>query len=225
VLSRSNNEEIQPCQYDFPVDNFDDAIKFAQTFTDVVLGVLPLAQTQFAADGGDESVLIPVVGSMIAQEGEQNGLYRYLQKKVAAAAPMLTGGAPQLAYSAISQFIVPGSCPNIDIIGLKAFPPLTLETVPEAKNSTELFSVEGHVTARNASMVYLSGQNVPVTVPISNINTQGGRTFFFAPFPYDSSFARGLTIGILVSGSKPVFNTSAEAAAATIYGPALIEVD
>lgn len=162
---------------------------------------------------------------MIAQEGEQNGLYRSLQKKIASAAPMLTGGAPQLAYSAISRFIVPGSCPNIDIIGLKTFPRLILETMPEAENSTQLFSIEGRVTCSNASMVYLSGQNMPVTVPISDINMQDGRTFFFAPFPYDSNFARGLTIGILVSGSMPVFNTSAEAAAATIYGPALIEVD
>ena len=162
---------------------------------------------------------------MIAQEGEQNGLYRSLQKKVASAAPMLTGGAPQFAYSAISQFIIPGSCPNIDVIGLKAFPSLTVETVPEAKNSTQLFSIEGSVTAKNASVVYLSGQNVPVTVPISNINTEGGKTFFFAPFPYDSGFARGLTIGVLVSGSMPEFKSNADVAAATIYGPALIEVN
>ena len=162
---------------------------------------------------------------MIAQKGEQNGLYRFLQKKVAAAAPMLTGGSPQFAFSAISQFIVPGSCPNIDTIGLEAFPPLTVETVPKAMNDTQLFSVKGSIPASNVSMVYISGQNIPVTVPISNINSNGGKTFFFAPFPYDSGFARGLTIGALVSGSMPSFNSSADVAAATLYGPALIEVN
>ena len=170
-------------------------------------------------------MLIPVVGSMIAQKGEQNGLYRFLQKKVAAAAPMLTGGSPQFAFSAISQFIVPGSCPNIDTIGLEAFPPLTVETVPKAMNGTQLFSVKGSIPASNVSMVYISGQNIPVTVPISNINSNGGKTFFFAPFPYDSGFARGLTIGALVSGSMLSFNSSADVAAATLYGPALIEVN
>lgn len=225
VLSRSNNEEIQPCEYNFPVDNFVDAIRFAQKFTEVALGVLPTAQIQFSSDGGDEDILIPVVGSMIAQKGEQSGWYRSLQKKVASAAPMLTGGTPELAFSAISRFTVHGSCPNIDVMGLKAFPQLTVETIPEAKNSTQLFSLEGCVTAKNASMVYLSGQNVPVTVPIFDVNAEGGKTFFFASFPYDSSFARGLTIGALVSGSMPTFKTNAEATAATIYGPALIEVN
>lgn len=92
-------------------------------------------------------------------------------------------------------------------------------------NNTQLFSVNGTISASNVSIAYISGQNLPVTVPISNVNTEGGKTFFFAPFPYDSGFARGLTLGALVSGSSPTFNSSAEVAAATLYGPALIEVD
>lgn len=31
---------VQPCQYNFPVNNLDDAIALASTFTDVVLGTL-----------------------------------------------------------------------------------------------------------------------------------------------------------------------------------------
>ena len=137
----------------------------------------------------------------------------------------MTGGAPQFAYTAISQFIVPGSCPNINAIGLTAFPALTVETTPSNANSTQLFSISGTISAANASVVYISGQNLPVTVPISNVNTQGGTTYFFAPFPYDAGFARGLTIGALVSGANPQFSTTAAVAAATLYGPALIEVD
>ena len=125
VLANANSTTIQPCQYQFPVDNFADAILLAQTFTDVVLGVLPIAQTVFAEDGGEETGLIQVVGSIIAQEGEQVGYYRYLQKKVASAAPLLTGGAPQFAYTAISQFLVPGSCPNI----VRAFYSISRETL------------------------------------------------------------------------------------------------
>jgi hypothetical protein len=169
--------------------------------------------------------LVPIVGSIIAQEGEQTGYYRFLQKKVASAAPLLTGSAPQFVYTAISQFIVPDSCPNINVIGLTAFPALTVETMPKAMNSTQLFSVEGTVSAANATMVYISGQNLPVSVPISNVNTQGGKSYFFAPFPYDEGFARGLTIGALTSGANMKFNSTADVAAATMFGPALIEID
>ena len=207
------------------METFDDAILLAQTFTDVVLGVLPIAQSLFAADGGDEAGLIPIIGSIIAQEGEQTGYYRFLQKKVASAAPLLTGGAPQFAYTAISQFIVPGSCPNIEVIGLTAFPALTVETVPSAENSTQLFSVEGAVSASNATLVYISGQNLPFSVPISPVGTEDGTTYFFAPFPYDAGFSRGLTIGALVAGANMQFNNTAEVAAATLFGPALIEID
>jgi hypothetical protein len=115
------NTTIQPCRYIFPVDNFDDAIALAQAFTDVVLGVLPVAQAVFAADGGDEAALVATGGSVIGQEGEQNGYNRFLQKKVTSASPHLTRGVPQFAYTVISQFNVPGSCPNINIIGLTPF--------------------------------------------------------------------------------------------------------
>jgi len=224
VLANANATTIQPCRYNFPVDTFDDAVALAETFTEVVLGVLPVAQSIFAADGGEEAGLIPVVGSIIAQEGEQVGYYRFLQKKVASSAPLLTGGAPQFAFTAISQFIVNGSCPNIDVIGLTAFPALTVETIPKDSNSTQLFSVEGTVSATNNSIVYISGQNVPISVAISNVNVADGKSFFFAPFPYDEGFARGLTIGALVSGPVQTFNSTAEVAAATINGPALIEI-
>lgn len=185
-----------PCKYDFPVTDFKSAIALAQTFTDVVLGVLPLAQSVFAADGGDETALVPIVGSIIGQEGEQNGYYRSLQRKVASAAPLLTGGAPQFAYSAISQFIVPGSCPNIEVIGLKALPALNVQCKPKANDSMVTFSADGVVGAGNATLVYISGQNLPYSVPISNATTAGGKTTFSAPFPFRSgAFDRGLTIG------------------------------
>ena len=225
VLANAGNVTIQPCQYDFPVDNFADAIALAETFTEVVLGVLPVVQGIFAADGGEELGLLDVVGSIIAQEGEQTGFYRSLQKKVASSAPLITGGAPQFAYTALLQLIVPGSCPNINVIGLTPFPGLTVETTPKAENSTQLFSVNGAISASNSTMVYISGQNLPVSVPISDVNTQGGKTYFFAPFPYDVGFSRGLTLGALVSGANAVFKSPAEVAAATQYGPALIEVD
>lgn len=215
-----------PCQYNFPVDNFADAITLAQTFTDIVLGVLPGAQSQFAADGGDEAGLIPIVGSIIGQEGEQNGWYRVLQHKVPSAAPFLTGGAPQFAFSALNMFIAPGSCKDIAALNLTAFPPLTVESTPKASNSSLLFSVNSTVLAQNQSLsvAYISGQNLPVVVPVTGMATEQATTFFFADFPFDEGFARGLTLGALVP-SGGTLNSSAAVANATIAGPAIIEIN
>jgi hypothetical protein len=89
------------------------------------------------------------------------------------------------------------------------------------------FSADGVVGAGNATLVYISGQNLPYSVPISNATTAGGKTTFSAPFPFRSgAFDRGLTIGAaVVGGVGQKFNSTAEVAAAMLFGPALIEVD
>ncbi len=150
-----------------------------------------------------------------------------MQKKVASSAPFLTGGAGQFAYTAINNFIVPGSCPNINAIGITAFPALTVETTPTGQNSTQLYSVAGTVSATNVSIAYISGQNLPVVVPISDVtyDQAAEKSYFFAPFPYDEGFARGLTIGALVSGASPSLSNASAVAEATLAGPALISVN
>jgi len=227
ALAKANATQIQPCNYTVPVSSFNDSILLAQTFTDVVLGTLPEAQALFAADGGQESALVPLFGSVIGQEGEQVGWFRTLQIKIPSAAPFLTGGNPAFAFSALSQFIVPGSCPNINVLGMTAFPPLTLVTAPKDQNSTAAFSITRTVFAQagNSSIVYLSGQNLPVSVPITGVAVKGNTTTFSASFPFDEGFARGLTIAALVKGTSGNFSSAAAVANATIAGPALIEID
>ena len=216
---------MEPCSYAFPVADLKSAIALANTFTDVVLGVLPNAQAQFAADGGEELGLIPVVGSIIGQEGEQNGFYRSYQDKAASAAPFLTGVPPQFAFTALNSFFVPGSCPNLNLVNLTAFEALNVISTPAAKNSTLEFSCAGTVGTEDNSLVYLSGQNLPVVVPICNVVSVDGMTHFTADFPFESGFSKGLTIAALVKGVNLTFSDAADVAAATIYGPGLIEVD
>ena len=92
-------------------------------------------------------------------------------------------------------------------------------------NSTQLFSIDDiGIAAGNMRIAYISGQNLPVVVPIENVVTTAVKTYFFASFPYAEGFARGLTLGALVKGTGP-FNKSAQVANATLYGPALIEVN
>lgn len=218
---------IKPCEYSFPVTNFTQAITLAQTFTDVVLGTLPEAQAIFAADAGDESPLVPLFGSVIAQEGEQVGWYRSTAQKTPSAAPFLTGGSPSFAFTAIQMFFVPGSCgESLSSINLTTFGPLTVITTPEAMNMTLEFAVPGTVAPDTNEIVYLSGQNVPVSVPISPVTSIAGLSHFTASFPFESTarFANGLTIAALVNCTGKTFATADEVSAVTLYGPGLIEV-
>ena len=202
---------------------FTQAITLAATFTDIVLGAIPGAQTVFANDGGDENPLIDLFGSVLGQEGEQAGFFRFAQKKTPSAAAFLTPVRPEFSFSALKLFIAPESCPQASGINIPTFGPLNIVARPEAKNSTVTFGVEGTVSAANNSIVYISGQNTPVTVPISAVTVKGGMSQFSAPFPFDGGFANGLTIAALIKGSQ-AFNDSDAVGAATVYGPGLIEI-
>lgn len=154
------------------------------------------------------------------------GFYRFAQKKVPSAAPFLTGGSPSFAFTAIQMFIVPGSCPQpLSKVNLTTFGPLTVVTTPQAKNMTLQFAVPGVVSSAANSIAYLSGANLPVTVPISNVSTVAGKSSFAASFPFASGFADGLTIAALVKGAGQTFKSNDAVAAATLYGPGLIEVN
>ncbi|KAK4695155.1 hypothetical protein P7C71_g2543, partial [Lecanoromycetidae sp. Uapishka_2] len=227
ILISGGQRAIAPCQYQFPVTNFTQAIALAQTLTDVVLGRLPTAQAAFAADAGDETPLVLLFGSILAQEGEQNGWFRSTAQKTPSAAPFLTGGSPSFAFTAIQMFIVPESCPiPLTSINLTTFGPLTILTTPEARNMTLKFAVPGHVAAESNEIVYLAGQNLPVSVPISPVRRINDLSHFVARFPFESTarFANGLTIAALVNKTGQSFGNADEVAAATLYGPGLIEV-
>jgi len=99
ILANAGKPTIKPCKYNFPVTSYDTAIALANTFTDVVLGVLPQAQTVFASDGGQELGLVNLIGSIIAQEAQQDGWYRSQQGKTPSAAPFLTTEGPSFAVS------------------------------------------------------------------------------------------------------------------------------
>lgn len=152
AFNKFTGKTIEPCEYIFPVDNFKDAIALAATFTDVVLGTLPDIQTIFATDG--DNGLIRGVGSVIGQEGEQNGFYRQLLGKVPSALPFLTGSARDFAFSAINQqFVVPGSCPSVGLLSppLTIFGVLTVETDPDDISSAQNSEVEFSISAPPAT--------------------------------------------------------------------------
>jgi len=246
AFTKFTGNTITPCEYVFPVDSFESAIGLASTFTDVVLGTLPDIQTIFGLNG--DNGLIRGVGSVIGEEGEQNGFYRGLLGKTPNALPFLTGSAVDFAFNAINQgFVVPGSCDaSLDLLehpssgtGLVEFGVLTLVTNPDditsAQDSVIEFSFEvesssghsGHhsyASHETLYLTYINQQNVPLVFPLEDVKFEGGVVDFKASFPGQSQEMNGLTIAAVTSTDGP-FATPDDVAAVTVFGPALIEVN
>lgn len=236
ALKHFNESVILPCQYNFPVDNFEDAINLASTFTDVVLGTLQDVQNSFGADG--DIGLIRGVGSVIGQEGEQNGFYRQLLDKVPSALPFLTTSTREFAFSALQGFVVSGTCGNLNAIDLQIFAPLTVDTQNIAPCSQTLqfsFSAVNSPSSWNSdysglSLVYINQQNLPVVEKIQNARKDSNNIVTFeALFPFDDAtqgalFGNGLTIAAVTNSSGP-FATADLVAKSTVFGPGLIEIN
>ncbi|KAK9416023.1 putative Sexual development protein [Seiridium unicorne] len=227
ILQAAGRKTIEPCEYIFPVDNFDDAIAFASVFTDIVLGTLQEVLTNFAIDG-DGPNFVGLIGSVIGQEGEQNGFYRTIGQptQIPSSQPFLTAAAGQFALSALHQMvIVPGSCP--DTIAVPTFSALKVET-SNIGPRTEAVQFSFHTNGTDPdieelSLVYINGQNLPVVERPADVRISNGLVQFSAPFPYQKYQMDGLTIAAVTTSAGPFANAT-DVASDTLYGPGLIEV-
>ncbi|KAI1625325.1 hypothetical protein EDD37DRAFT_382702 [Exophiala viscosa] len=229
VLNHFNAGPIQPCTYVAPVSDFPSAIALAAKFTDVVLGTLGDVIVKLGLNG-DAKLARGVVG-VVGQEGEQNGYYRELLGEIPSAAPFLTASTREFAFSALNQdFVVAGSCPNINTINLPIFGVLNLETPTVAAQDQQLtfsFDAAGQYSKwtswQGLNLVYINQQNTPVAIPISGAQVSGSQVTFSANFPFTENLMFGLTIAVVTNGAGPFADVDA-VAAATLFGPALIEV-
>lgn len=193
ILAAAGQTTIQPCEYVFPSSDFESAINFARTFTDVVLGTLQAALNGLATNGDIEYV--PLIGSVIGQEGEQNGYYRELLGLNPSELPFLTRSSPAFAFSALNQaVVVKGSCPNIDIIGIPIFAPLTVDTKNiQGKDQTLEFSFTNNGTDLNTiSLVYVNQQNLPIVEKPQIVSSKGDAVTISAPFPFSQFISKSI---------------------------------
>lgn len=214
-------------QYVFGVENYIDATATANAFTDIIISSLQYVQMELATDGSMEaSLLVPLIGSILGQEGEQDGAYRAVQGQIPPAAPLLTTSLGQYVYNIINQlWTVPGSCPDADTIDIPIFKPLSILTPPSASNTSITYSTSAkNITSSTNSIVYMTGQRCPFTVPIHSITSEGPTTHFTADFPFETGFSKGLTVAMLINGTSTL-KTSDAVVNATLAGPGLIEVD
>lgn len=234
ALQAFTGQPIQPCRYKFPSTDLDSAIALAGTFTSVVLGTLQDVIQVFAQNG--DVGLTRGIASVIGQEGEQEGYFRLLQGKVPNELPFLTTSTRDFAFNALNQnFVVPGSCPNIQVFQdkLKVFGPLTLLSTPQAKTEPIQFSFETE-TGLNMTMakeslkvVYINQQNLPIVEDFTIVKTEGSTVTIEANFPYDENELNGLTIATVaeVGSGSGNFSNAQAVADATKFGPALIIVN
>ena len=248
LLKSQGKEPILPCSYQFGTTNFEEAIKTAALFTDVVLGTLQDVQINFSQGNTGDKALIPGVASVIAQEGQQDGFYRILEKAnlIPSELPFLTRSTIQFAFSALNQnFIVPGSCPNIGNIDLPIFGTLSVLTkdIKPETDQTLSFSVDlttlsgvnlpnvpnmsnyqNYNWKENVALFYINQANVPVTATVSNVNTEKIPIVTFdADFPASATNFNGLTIAAVALAGN--FTSAEQVANSTLFGPGLIDVN
>ncbi|KAK5108083.1 hypothetical protein LTR62_008800 [Meristemomyces frigidus] len=247
-------QTIQPCEYIFPVADFSSAIAFASQFTDLVLSTLPDIQTIFGTDGDIGLIrgVGAVIGQEGEQDGFYRDL---IGKPPAQLPFLTQGARDFALSAIVQGVAVPGSCPSLDLLTnpdqrsatkgatpLKVFDVLTVVTPASdftlAHDITASFkAVTAQTTGPNTQtlsteqssadlyITYLNQVNVPLSVPVSNlaIDAASGALMFEAVFPGNSSFLAGLTIVAVTNGKD--FSSPDAVAAATVFGPALIEID
>lgn len=234
ALKHFNQTPIEPCLYNFPVSTLDEAIALATTFTSVVLGTLQNIVVNMGLHG--DAALTQDISSVIGQEGEQQGFFRVLERKIPSELPFLTNSVRDFAFNALNQdFIVPGSCPNADKIDalkkLHVMQPLNVTRSFDPKKSTEQvvelsFALPDGAQATEYEVAYINQQNVPFVLPYTVLSQQGQTVSVRAPFPHKEHMMNGLTILAIVPVSAAGGLTSNQAVAnATLAGPGLVLVN
>lgn len=203
-----------------------------------MLGTLQDA-SQLLATNGDAGP-VRTIASVIGQEGEQNGWYRGLLGLKPSEKPFLTTSTAAFAFSVLQGFVA--SCP-FDVpaeIGLPIFPALSVLSGAggadvSAEDQTLQFSAdlsgsplagwEQHVGGSGAGLfvTYLTGQNVPVSEPVSGVSWDGNVVTFSAFFPFAANVMEGLSIAALTDCDG--FAGPDDVPDRTLAAPGLIQVN
>lgn len=228
-----------PCTYQFPTTDIKSAFALAATFTSLVLGTLQDASQLFATNG--DAGPVRAVASVIGQEGQQDGWFRGLLDLKPSEKPFLTTSTAAFAFSALQGFVA--DCP-FDVarsIDLPIFPPLAVvggdggaDVAPQDQTLTFRADLgagdNSNVTAAVAGgdlgglfITYLTGQNVPVSEPVTKGSSEGGVVTVEARFPFAENVMQGLSIAALTTRGD--FATADDVPGATLAAPGLIQVN
>lgn len=143
------------------------------------------------------------------------------------ASTFLTNAPGAFAFNTLAQtVIVPGTNKNTYAANVPIYDALAVGGTPKPEDSTLTFTVTSKTAPTTSQFItYISGQNVPVSVPITNVKSAGaGKYSFQASFPFaKSGFSQGLTLSSITKTKGPFANSNA-VAADTTAGPGLIYI-
>lgn len=220
----------------FPVNKFEDAVFVAETVTAVVLGALQGANVLLAEDGVFD--IVQLVSSIIGQEGEQNGYYRSLLSRIPAESPFLTTVPAPFAFTALQNFVVPGSCPySLSEIPIPILPGIMTngEVIALIEPGDQELTFKADLSNSEAAkpyvggngdglyLTYTTGQQVPFSVTLSDVSWDGSTVSFKAFFPYEEHVMFGFSHGALTT--METFSNATAVADNALAGPAVIQVD
>ncbi|KAK3381166.1 hypothetical protein B0H63DRAFT_475020 [Podospora didyma] len=169
----TNGSHIYPCTYVFPVFTFASAVDFAQTMTDMYIGLLANIQQRTARNlGSDSNSIVYVLAQALGQEGQQSGWFRSLRKLAPSAEPFLTTSTREFHMGWMQHWIVEGSCPNMEYIPLPILKPVTLTgvSIGDASHTGNVTMVApGPVNPDTQRLAFVNGALVPTVVPFKII--------------------------------------------------------
>lgn len=224
-----------PCTYQFPTTDIKSAFALAATFTSFVLGTLQDASQLFATNG--DAGPVRAVASVIGQEGQQDGWFRGLLHLKPSEKPFLTTSTAAFAFSALQGFVA--ECP-FDVarsIDLPIFPALAVvsgdggaDVAPQDQTLTFRADLGGDANATAVTgdleglfITYLTGQNVPVSEPVTKGSSEGSVVTVEARFPFSENVMQGLSIAALTTRGD--FASADDVPGATLAAPGLIQVN
>lgn len=171
------------------------------------------------------------VASIIGQEGEQNGWVRTLVGVRPSEKPFLTTSTAAFAYSALQGFVA--SCPfDVTQLGIPIFPALTVVTAdiqPQDQTlqfTADLTTAPGGCAAYQGGdgaglyVTYFTGQNLPVSEPVSAVSWNGNVITFSAFLPFEENVMAGFTLAALTTSNN--FTNPDDVPNATLAAPGFI---
>jgi hypothetical protein len=236
-FSNDTSAIILPCKYNFPAYDFNSALQEAGIFTSLVMATLQQAIVALGTNG--DGNLARGVAASLGQEGQQDGFFRAKQGLIAPEGPFITSSTPDYLINFLLQnYIVPGSCPNLNTIPFAQWQPLTFtganrEWYKEDQLSFK-FSLSSTQSAKDfgtnfgdLSLVYVNQQNTPIQKPLKNVavSADGKTVSFDVDFPHDGAATNEGLVLISVAATKGAQLVNVvDAAKATLFGPFVIEV-